>query len=112
MKTIYKYPIFPDREFALKMPQGAFALHTGLQREGVFVWALVDTEMPEVEVRFRLLGTGEPADVEGFRHVSTWLMEGDSLVWHLFQEKLVCVEVAGYAERGGPDRFDDEDDPL
>jgi hypothetical protein len=112
MQTIYKYPIQPEREFTVRMPQGARAIHVACQRNEVFVWAIVDTELPEEDIRFRLLGTGHPFDPDGWRHIATWLMEDDTLVWHLFQEQGTVIELAGYADSGGPDRFDDEDDPL
>lgn len=86
MITIYKYQIQSDEQ-KITMPAGASILCFQLQNTVPTIWAMVDIEQP-VEVRsFRIYGTGwEMDELMNLRYIGT--IQSESLVWHLFEEKL------------------------
>ena len=83
MRTVYKYEIL-GATTVLPMPAGAQLLSVHNQHERICVWALVDTEAPEVERVFRLVGTGHPYDDEGGTFVGSVLMQDGYYVFHVF----------------------------
>ncbi len=53
----------------------------------IYIWALVDTEMPKVSRKFRVYGTGHPVlDIEqdSAVHVGTVQLHGGTLMFHVF----------------------------
>ncbi len=106
MKTVWKYFLEPKDDQHLELPAGAEVLHVGVQRGAVHVWALVETDFPNVARRFLIVGTGrrssELQSREAWRYVGTVQMMarrpmevGDKkpafeelvpLVWHVFEE--------------------------
>lgn len=89
MKTIWKFPLSPDK-LTIEMPRGAKVLSVAVQDEVICVWALVDTEAALVKRRFYVLGTGHDASAVTSQivclHVGIVLMDGGSLVFHVFVE--------------------------
>jgi len=107
MITVHKYPLrCVDDTETVEMPSQARVLHVQVIEDTVFLWALVDTELPVATRKFRIAGTGHPIDepellkplrasvpqsqnvhpvyyVE-FRHVGTVVTYGGKLVWHVF----------------------------
>lgn len=85
MKTIYKYKTDVGIT-SLMLPQGAQILSVALQHEVPHVWALVETDNEKVIRKLIWLGTGHPArGAEDGRFVGTVVMDGGSLVFHLFE---------------------------
>jgi len=85
MKKILKYPIQIADEFELSMPVGALLLSVHTQADEPKIWALVDPDAETAVRRFSLRATGE--DVTGLNpgwFVSTFQIQGGSLVFHLF----------------------------
>ena len=83
MQTIHKYPFNLDTVF-LSIPEGGNLLHCAKQNDGLYVWALVDTEnilrahMIDVSV------TGGSAPT-GMKYVGTFFDNG--FVGHLWGEQ-------------------------
>lgn len=93
MITIHKFPIQMTELFQIIMPAGALMLHVDVQRGAPQLWARVDTKQPDRSYDFGVFGTGHDmeADVNGRMnliayapHVGSFMLQGDSLVFHLF----------------------------
>lgn len=89
MKTVYKYSIpINEQTFRLDLPGGAKILSAQLQNGKPQLWALVNTEMPAISRQFYWVGTGNPIDESGLTYVSTFLLNQDTKVIHLFVKEL------------------------
>lgn len=86
MKTIWKFPLIVTDEQQIVLPAGSSALSVGYQDETLMLWALIDTEQPGRWSRVRVIGTGNPADVDGFIYVGT-VHDRWGLVWHVWLER-------------------------
>ncbi len=84
---VYKYIIQPYDYFYLELPKGARILTVQYQEPHVCLWALVDPEAPTQIRKFRWAGTGHEISEapENLRHVSTFFMQGELLVFHIFE---------------------------
>jgi hypothetical protein len=80
MKTVWKFPVLREPEFAISMPRGALLLSFQDQHGQLCLWAAVDPAEPMELRRFRLAGTGHP--IAGGVYVGT-AQQGE-FVWHLF----------------------------
>lgn len=83
MKTIWKFEIEVADEVAVIMPRYAEIL--AVQSDGhdtVNLWAVVDSDYPTEERRFRIRGTGHPLLDVG-KYVGT--ASTDLFVWHVFE---------------------------
>lgn len=89
---VYKFPVQITDEFSVELPTGFRFLSVHTQRGAPFMWCLVDDQARRVSHRFRVVGAGHPCDHligdGGFRwsFCGTFLVENDSLVFHLFRE--------------------------
>ena len=83
-RTIWKFPIGPG-EFTLRMPVVSTILHVATQHGDPFMWVLVNTTAPEKERRFVVHGTGHDVMVGSLKHIGTFLVESDALVFHVFE---------------------------
>lgn len=84
MRTIWKFEIPVTDEVAVTMPRGAEVIEVAHLMVGVLVmWAIVDTDEPEVSRRFSIRGTGHPLGEVG-EHLATVQTPG-VLVWHCFE---------------------------
>lgn len=93
MITVYKYKLDIQKRTTIRAPRGMKPLHVGYQNEGpryyMFVWALVDTEKPEIDHTFYVLGTGHDAEIPNHMgaYVGTAQEPEYPLVWHVFKEE-------------------------
>ncbi len=86
MKTIWKYKLHGDVNFALPLPQGAKILKIHLQGDELILWALVDTANILETRFFRIISTGwDIQGIEKLRYIDTYFEYNESLVWHLFE---------------------------
>jgi len=88
MLKVYKYQASIDDHFQIILPVGAQILHVEAQLHVPVLWALVNPDEKNMETRhFRLAGTGHPIDEqpETLKHITTFLMAGGGLVWHVFE---------------------------
>jgi hypothetical protein len=87
MISIFKYPIPIQDTITLDMPAGAEVLTVQVQRGKPCIWAKVDTSRPMEDRVFYLRGTGQMFNGKEGRHVGSFQMDGEYLVFHLFEEK-------------------------
>jgi hypothetical protein len=86
MNAIYKYAINLDPGTPQKfdMPKGAKILSVQDQRDILTLWALVDDETIEREIkRVVVFGTGQSFSDFPRRYIST--IQVGSFVWHVFE---------------------------
>lgn len=92
MITIHKYPLnVPEKpgdariEFHIAMPLDAKILHADVDPIGqLCVWALVDTEIEEKEIRkIRIFGTGRECNLPTSKYIKS-VVQG-IFVWHIFE---------------------------
>lgn len=89
---IYKYQVRSGRDGLFEpipMPVGATVLSVDAQKDQLYVWAMVDAELVNSELRtFAVYGTGwdiDPVEGKDLKFVGTALMHGGLLVWHVFE---------------------------
>lgn len=90
MQTIHKYPLQVTDVQEVEIPRFGEILSVQNQNGQICVWALVDTGMPKSTRRFRIYGTGKPANINSplvkfIGTVQVDEMEG-TYVWHVFVE--------------------------
>ncbi len=85
--AIWKYELPIGRSFELEIPQYGRILTLKTQRGKPTLWVLVNTENEKKTRKFELVGTGHPVSQDAFngKHIGTFLVEGDALVFHLFE---------------------------
>lgn len=93
MAVVYKYELGLGRS-SVTMPKGARVLHIAEQHGSVQMWACVDPDAaPEIR-EFLLVGTGHEfddpphSDDTRWEHVGTFIVEGGSFVFHVFESVL------------------------
>lgn len=85
MISVYKY-IIPIQDIAvISMPEGAQPIHVDNQREQLCLWAIVDTNVPKVGVKFRVAGTGHDLGLN-WKPLGSALFANGELVFHLFTD--------------------------
>jgi len=87
MKTIWKFPLRVTDSQRIEMPRGAEILTAQTQNGQGYLWALVDPEAVDTEMRtIEIHGTGNPI-LEGNnrerRYVATF--QQLAFVWHVFE---------------------------
>lgn len=85
MQTIWKFRLVAG-DNDIQMPRGSKALHVGVQRECLCLWAKVDDEQPEEARRFYVTGTGWPlnAALTG-KYIGTVQIHNSTTVLHAFE---------------------------
>ena len=84
MKTIWKYGLAP--ECTQEIPRGGKILHVASQGDNMCLWVMVDPGMPKETRKFRVYGTGNIMLDNPGTFIGTVLMNGGSLVFHVFEE--------------------------
>lgn len=84
--VIYKYTLQIVDAQTISVPKGARGISAQIQNNQLQVWAIVDPDMPLVDVTFHIFGTGHRIDIPlpKINFISTVQHEG--FVWHLFEE--------------------------
>lgn len=92
MKTIYKYEI-KDTDYKLSLPKGFDILCAKSQidkygDEGIFLWALVDPDVEDMEVvNIKVLGTGMNIDDSiKLSYIDTVMINNGKYVFHVFKK--------------------------
>ena len=86
MDKVYKYPLLLRNGIQrLEIPEGSLILHFAMQVPNPTIWARVNSspDMPMVERKFIIKGTGHDLGVDNLRYIGTTL--DGSYVWHLFE---------------------------
>ena len=87
MKTIRKYKILPNCELMLN--RGARLLTCQIQKDDVYLWALLDTDELLIKYKFYTIGTGHDATIVLDRlYLGTVQFSKIDLVFHVFYEVL------------------------
>lgn len=89
VKVIHKYSLQASASAPYVMPKGAQILSIAAQDDQAVMWALVDTEQKDTEVRqIRVLHTGEAVDADRVTgaFLGTVLLFGGRYVVHFFEE--------------------------
>jgi hypothetical protein len=61
MQVVYKYEIPANKQFILEMPKGAKIITAEARGSGMFLWAMVDRDLPHEEARrFLPVVVGQP----------------------------------------------------
>ena len=85
MKTIWKWPLFPETETVINIPPDAQVLTIKLQDGLPHIWILMEPEAPTVRRTFCVYGTGHPMPDNPGKYIGTVLMNSDRLVFHVFE---------------------------
>lgn len=81
--SIWKYELANDG--VLEMPAGAKVMSVGWKKPHLWMWVLVDPEVPKVKRRVKLLSTGNEVVGEGWEFAGT-VLAPLGLVHHVFLE--------------------------
>ena len=81
MKTIHKYKIDENTD-SLRSYEGMKPLHADYQGGFLCLWAEVDTTAKDVNVPFRVIGTGFTLPSDNFTHFAT--VQNPPFVWHIY----------------------------
>ncbi|MBA7688460.1 hypothetical protein ES703_96941 [subsurface metagenome] len=88
MKRIFKYGIPPTNHFELVLPLNAEILTFQSQKEGFYIWAIIEEGLNVEKRYFRLAGTGHDL-TEDFpkikKYIGTAQIADGGLVFHLFE---------------------------
>ncbi len=90
MKTIWKYEVPIKDSFFIQVPEGGKILSLQTQMGTPCLWILVDQSRRNEGRRFRYFGTGfaiENMMETDILYIGSVLIQDDSLVFHLFEEK-------------------------
>lgn len=87
MKTIWKFPFEIQEEVTIGMPRDAQILAVQVQDGVPCLWALLFSTNPMETRRFRIYGTGYQVESYAANYVGTIQMEGESLIFHVFEDK-------------------------
>jgi hypothetical protein len=86
MKTIYKYPLETIDHQKVEMPKGSEILTVQIQNGVPMLWALVDDEILEVEIKLiDTHGTGHNVTDAPKKYISTYQMLQGRLIFHVFE---------------------------
>jgi hypothetical protein len=93
VRSIWKFNLAPG-ETTLQIPQGAGILTAAEQFGGISMWAAVDPEKPLVDRKFAVFATGQSIEtLLGHKFIGTVLLNGGSLVFHVFERPRGLVPV-------------------
>lgn len=86
MQTIYK-TMLTETTHTLLLPRGAKLLSVHVQLGTPCIWALVDSSNEVVPLPIYVVGTGHvmPDDIGEF--IGTFMIDNDTLVWHVFTRR-------------------------
>ncbi|HLE86824.1 MAG TPA: hypothetical protein VI727_04105 [Candidatus Brocadiaceae bacterium] len=86
MKTIWKYNLEVVDDQLLEIPIEAEILDVQMQYGSPQLWAVVTPELQKETRHIRIHGTGHRVStVDNLKYISTFQMEGGSLVFHAFE---------------------------
>lgn len=85
MIAVYKYAVPLLDIVTFSAPAGAKLLRVEPQGANICVWALVDTDEPDVLRHVRIAGTGHPITHPHPLYINTFEMMDGALVFHAFE---------------------------
>ena len=88
MTQIWKYPIEISDVQHVTMPPGAVDLSVQMQHGRPCIWAEVDSDTTEQELRrFVMYGTGQSMRQDHGRFIGTFQTNAGAFVFHLYERK-------------------------
>ncbi len=87
-RIIYKYPFGVCDFFQLSLPKGAEILSVQVQNETPCFWVLADPLEVQETRDFEILATGQPFDLTDQKFIGTFQLQGGSLIFHLFENRV------------------------
>ena len=85
MRTIYKYPIEIEDFQILQVPQDFKILTTAVQNDKACIWAEVETDVPKIDLKIYVFGTGHKIPVEiNLNYIGSVLMFDGRGVFHVY----------------------------
>ena len=86
METIWKYKLATTDEQFIEIPTGFTPLFLDVQRPGPTpcLWCRVDPKAPKIRQKIITHGTGHPVPETTGKHVGSYMLEGGSLIFHVF----------------------------
>ncbi len=86
MRTIYKYLLTEDYFPEAELPEGAEILSFNKNKDGLCIWAMVDTGNKPVYRKFRLVATGQQMELnDNCNYIGAVHDYCGGLVFHLFE---------------------------
>ena len=87
MQKIWKFSLEVTDEQIIEMPENALMLDIKTQFGKPCMWALVNPDAEKVKRKFYTFGTGHDVKVDSsiLRHLGTYTMDNDRLVFHVFE---------------------------
>lgn len=85
-KIIYKYQLNYAPEQTLQLPADAEVLTLGNQRNGLFIWVLVDPTREKIDRKIRCFPTGEMINVNPGEFLGSAKTFNEDFIWHFFME--------------------------
>lgn len=88
--VIYKYPLTLNVDVNTIYAPIVKALKVDYQRDGFWLWALVDLNAPNRSIEVVPIGTGQPifGNLSNKEHISTTITHNENLVLHWFIDKI------------------------
>jgi hypothetical protein len=81
MKTIHKYKLDANTD-SFRSLEGMKPLHADYQGDSLFLWAEVETTAEDIDVPFRVIGTGFTLPSDNYKHFAT--VQNPPFVWHVY----------------------------
>lgn len=87
MKTIHKFELLLQEKNTVKMPAGGQILSVQSQRDGIKIWALVNTSAPMETRLFEIIGTGQSIQdlTSMLKRIYIGTAQMGPMVWHVFE---------------------------
>ena len=85
---VWKYPLpKPDSGdiMRIEMPAGAEILTCQMQNDKPCIWVRVNPNAPKETRKLRIAGTGHEIEEENLRYISSFQMNNDVLIFHIFE---------------------------
>ena len=84
MKKIYKYQLEPEENQILSLPEDAKFIYTGMQKEKITIWVVIESMNRLRDYDIKIIGTGwNIPDYDSLRYIGTVQMI-TGFVWHIF----------------------------
>jgi hypothetical protein len=81
MKTIHKYKLDMNGS-SFRSYEGMTPLHVDYQGGFLCLWAEVETTAKDIDVPFRVIGTGFTLPSDNYKHFAT--VQNPPFVWHVY----------------------------
>lgn len=81
---IWKFELKKDRTQLVKMPEKSEIMDIQMQNGKLVMWAMVDPESENIEVKINMYGTGWETNDNAIKDEYLATVQDGDFVWHLF----------------------------